>query len=114
MKLRAIVKYQAIGVLAFCIASYGVITHAKTAKTSGSTSTEQSAEVQSTAHYPVNINEADAETLAALPGIGTSRAKAIISYREEHGTFKKVEELANVRGISDAYIEKNKAFLKVN
>ncbi len=56
----------------------------------------------------VNINTADADKLTTLSGIGESRAKAIIAYREEHGGFKSVEELMNVSGIGKASFEKLK------
>ncbi|MBQ0043263.1 MAG: helix-hairpin-helix domain-containing protein, partial [Lachnospiraceae bacterium] len=36
-----------------------------------------------------------------LPGIGETRAKAIIEYREKHGAFNSIEELKNVNGIKD-------------
>lgn len=49
----------------------------------------------------VNINTADAETLGTLPGVGPSLAQRIIDYRKEHGPFKAVDELLNVRGIGD-------------
>ena len=56
----------------------------------------------------VNINLADAEALAeALNGVGIVRAKAIVSYRKEHGDFATIEELANVRGIGLATVDKN-------
>lgn len=47
----------------------------------------------------ININTASQTELETLPGIGPSRAKAIINYREEHGPFNKPEELMNVSGI---------------
>ena len=50
----------------------------------------------------VNINHADAETLASmLDGIGLSRAQAIISYREANGLFYSAEELSDVSYGSD-------------
>lgn len=57
----------------------------------------------------VNINTADAQTLAAeLNGVGAVKAQAIIDYRKAHGGFKKLSDLANVKGISTKTIEKNK------
>jgi competence protein ComEA len=57
---------------------------------------------------PVNINTADAETLAkSLDGIGLSKAKAIVAYREEHGPFKSVDDLTQVKGIGQATLQKN-------
>lgn len=57
----------------------------------------------------VNINTADAKTLAAeLNGVGAVKAQAIIDYRKLHGGFKSVNDLANVKGINSKTIEKNK------
>lgn len=63
----------------------------------------------------VNINSATAEEInAGLFGIGPSKAKAIVEYREKHGKFAKAEDLKNVKGIGDAIIEKNKAKILLN
>ena len=57
----------------------------------------------------VNINTADADTLSSeLSGIGQSKAEAIVAYREQHGPYKQLEDLTNVKGIGIATIEKNK------
>ena len=57
----------------------------------------------------VNINTADADTLSSeLSGIGQSKAEAIVAYREQHGPYKQLEELTNVKGIGIVTIEKNK------
>lgn len=57
----------------------------------------------------ININTASAEEIAdVLKGIGPSKAKAIVAYREEHGAFKSVADLAQVKGIGSATLEKNK------
>lgn len=49
----------------------------------------------------IRVNEATAEELTALSGIGPAKAEAIISYREENGPFKSAEELLNVSGIGE-------------
>jgi competence protein ComEA len=57
---------------------------------------------------PVNINTADAETIAkSLDGIGLSKAKAIVAYREEHGPFKNADDLAQVKGAAPATLQRN-------
>lgn len=57
----------------------------------------------------VDINTADAETLAlALDGIGIAKAKEIVAYREQHGDFKSVDDLEQVRGIGPATIARNR------
>ncbi len=60
----------------------------------------------------VNINKADATTLAAsLNGVGHSRALAIVRYREEFGPFTTVEQLAEVKGIGAATVDRNRAVI---
>lgn len=63
---------------------------------------------------PVNINTADAATLAKeLDGVGQKRAEAIVEYRQKHGPFKSADELALVKGIGAAAIAKNREFIRV-
>ena len=62
----------------------------------------------------VNINEANAETLAAvLEGIGLTRAQAIVDYRTQFGRFYSAEELSAVRGIGTNTINRNLARIRV-
>ena len=64
---------------------------------------------------PVNINTADAATLQReLKGVGAKRAQAIVDYRKAHGPFKSADELALVKGIGPAAIEKNRAYIRVD
>lgn len=63
---------------------------------------------------PVNINTADATSLAkALNGIGPAKAKAIVSYRDKNGPFKSVDQLAMVEGITQKIIDKNRADIRL-
>ena len=63
---------------------------------------------------PVNINSADAATLSReLKGIGMKRAEAIVEYRRKFGPFKSAEELALVKGIGPAAIQKNRDFIRI-
>lgn len=50
----------------------------------------------------IDLNTAAVEVLDSLPGIGPAKAAAIVNYRAEHGGFRSVQELANVKGISAA------------
>jgi len=58
---------------------------------------------------PVNVNQADADTIAReLQGIGPIKAKAIVDYRESNGPFESVEDLLKVKGIGPKVLEDNK------
>ena len=66
------------------------------------------------AAQPVNINTADAPTLAtALRGVGDSKAEAIVAYREANGAFKTADDLAKVKGIGEKTVELNREFILV-
>lgn len=53
----------------------------------------------------INLNTADETTLMELPGIGPSKAAAIIAYRDESGPFTAIEQLKEVSGIGDKTYE---------
>ena len=61
----------------------------------------------------ININTATASDFDKLPGIGASKAEAIIQYREEHGNFSRIEDLKEISGIGDALFEKIKDYITV-
>jgi len=61
----------------------------------------------------VNLNTASKDELVALQGIGPAKAQAIIDYRTQHGGFKQVDELKDVKGIGAKRFEKLKAELVV-
>jgi competence protein ComEA len=64
---------------------------------------------------PIDINTADAATLAKeLNGVGEAKAQAIIAYRDQHGPFQSVEELAMVDGIGEKTVAANKDKLTVS
>ena len=57
----------------------------------------------------LNINTATAEQIAAsMSGIGESKAKAIVEYRDTHGKFKSIESLVNVDGIGEKTVDRNR------
>lgn len=61
----------------------------------------------------VNINTADAKTLAKLDGIGESKAQAIIDFRDANGPFASVADLTKVKGIGARTLEQNQAVITV-
>ena len=63
----------------------------------------------------VNINTADAETIAAeLNGIGPSKAKAIVAYRTKHGPFRSVDDLSLVKGIGERTVERIRTDVQIS
>lgn len=62
----------------------------------------------------ININTAGPDKLVTLPGIGESRAASIIAYREEHGAFKKIEDIMQVSGIKEGAFAKIRDYITVN
>lgn len=67
-----------------------------------------------TAAATIDLNSADASTLAReMRGIGQSKARAIVEYRRIHGPFRSIDDLALVKGIGARTIELNRAKLRV-
>lgn len=63
--------------------------------------------------HAVNVNTAPAEELMLLPGIGKSKAEAIVAYRQAH-PFKAVSELTEVKGIGPKMLEKIQASVTID
>ncbi len=62
----------------------------------------------------ININTADVDKLMTLPGIGESKAKDIVRYREKNGRFESKEEIMQVSGIKEAAFEKIEEYITVD
>lgn len=63
---------------------------------------------------PVDINTADAATISAeLKGVGLTKARAIVEYRQKHGPFKAPEDLSLVKGIGERTVEINLADIRI-
>lgn len=62
---------------------------------------------------PVNINDATATELIALPGIGPATAGRILAYRRAHGPFTNVDDLDNIRGIGPATVKRLRPLVRV-
>ena len=75
--------------------------------------TMDSVEHVASKHTLVNLNAANVEQLMALPGIGKSKAQAIVAYREEQGPFSSVDDLVNVKGIGKKLLTKLAASVEV-
>ena len=62
----------------------------------------------------VNINTATKDELMTIPGIGESKADAIISYREQYGPFASIEDITNIAGIKEGVYNKIKDYIIVD
>jgi len=64
---------------------------------------------------PVDINKASAQEISeSLSGVGLKKADAIVAYRKANGPFSSIDDLANVKGIGDKTIAKNKDNLQIS
>ena len=62
---------------------------------------------------PVNVNTADAKTLAReLSGVGMAKAEAIVAYREKNGPYKSADDLVKVKGLGKKLVDQNKSNLR--
>jgi len=71
------------------------------------------AEGQASVQASVNLNQASAEELMTLPGIGLKTAEQIIAYRQNQGAFQTIDQIVMVKGIGNAKFEKIKDQLTV-
>jgi competence ComEA-like helix-hairpin-helix protein len=68
---------------------------------------------QANTGFPLDLNSASALELEAIPGIGPSRAAAIVAFRERYGAFSRVTDVSRVPGIGPATLEKISPYLMV-
>lgn len=61
----------------------------------------------------ISLNTATIEELITLPGIGESKAKDIIAYRNDNGLFKSIEDIKNIPGIGDSLFAKIKNYITI-
>ena len=89
------------------IVAIAAIPAAAQQKSSTSPKTANATAALPTATAPVNINTATQAQLESLPGVGAKAAERILEYRQKNGSFKKIEDVMNVKGIGE------KSFLKL-
>ena len=80
----------------------------------GAGSTAEQSAPEPVANGKININSASTDELDKLPGIGSTRAEAIVAYRKEHGRFLQVEDLKNVPGIGVKMLDQIRDKVTVN
>lgn len=66
-----------------------------------------------TPSFPININTASQQELEALPGIGSMKAEQIVTYRQDHGLFEKIDDIQDVPGIGPTIFERISSFITV-
>ena len=93
---RRIVTFTLIAALATAPALGALVTESFAASAAGAK------------HDKVNINTATAKELQTLDGVGHTVAERIVHYREEHGPFKRAEDLRKVEGIGAGLWERNR------
>ncbi|HEV8269490.1 MAG TPA: helix-hairpin-helix domain-containing protein [Thermoanaerobaculia bacterium] len=62
----------------------------------------------------VNINQASSNELARLPRVGAKLADRIVAHRTQHGSFKRIEDLMEVKGVGEKMFTKLKPYLTVS
>ena len=93
-------------VTVFALAAVTVLS-SSTALAATQETVSQPAAAGSPAKPAINLNTATVEQLETLPGVGRKTAERIVEYRTKSGSFKRIEELMNVKGIGE------KSFLKL-
>jgi len=73
----------------------------------------EAARAAATSTDKININTADVKALMTLNGVGRSLAEKIVKHRDEHGPFKKPEDLRHVEGVGSGIVEKNRDRISV-
>lgn len=99
---------------ALALSLMGFTASALAAPAAGNASAPQPVAAAVSQDEKVSINNASPEELAQmLNGVGIKKAQAIVSYREEHGAFKSVDDLREVPGMGNALVERNLPRLKL-
>lgn len=103
--MKGITRYITTAILASCFFSPLVFAESTDATDKPSKTTIHSG--------PISLNKATVEELSEMKGVGEAKAKAIVTYRDEHGGFKNIEELTQVKGIGQSILESNRPLLSL-
>ena len=109
-KFRSIINLSFL--IIFSVGTFGLYSGTVFAAENSTKKTTQSQ--QQIATLTVNINKASAEELSdVMVGVGIKKATTIVEYREKVGSFRKIDDLLQVKGIGPATLEKNRHKLKL-
>ncbi|WP_435929303.1 ComEA family DNA-binding protein [Dryocola sp. BD613] len=105
---------HAVPATAKTAATAQIATTAESSAAKASTSKAADQKTTNVSDGVVSINTASAEEIAqVINGVGLKKAQAIVSYREEYGPFKELDQLQEVPGIGSALVERNRARIKL-
>ena len=79
----------------------------------GATAAAPAGPAKATPDTPVDLNTASAEQLLEIPGIGKVTAARIVQWRDDHGPFRRAEDLMKVKGIGEKSFDKLRPYVKV-
>ncbi len=106
-------KLRLFMVILLATAGMSSIVHAE-ARSEDRTAVHVSDHAKEAVSSPVNVNTADVTELSKIKGVGFKKADAIVQYRTQHGPFKSVDDVANVKGVGQKRLEKIKGQLAVS
>jgi competence protein ComEA len=96
---------QAINLAAKLADAQQVVVPRRGAASAGSAAAPAAGAASGPATGPINLNAATAEQLETLDGVGPATAQKILEYRQQHGGFRSVADLAQISGIGPKKLE---------
>lgn len=112
--MRILIMLLAVAAMAVLPAAAAQQAKANGAPPASKASSPRSAKSSAAPTSPINLNTATQTQLEALPGVGPKAAQRILEYRKQNGSFKKVEDLMNVKGFGEKTFLKLKPMLTVD
>lgn len=114
--MKYILRSLAVFLMLFALPAFADSSASSTSPPTSTDSPQVVQTPQTSDQQAVNINTADASSIisAHLRGIGEKRAAAIVAYRTQHGPFKSVDDLKNIKGISQKVIDDNRSRIVIS